>query len=401
MAERELQHLVDTLAERLERSVVLDDAEVNLIVASRHFGDADEQRVRAVLQRDVGGAAIGHIFGQGVARWTEAGVIPAREDLGMKSRLCQPIRWQGQLLGLLLVIDSDLSMTEADKREVGRVGNDIAVTMAAEQLNQDRLARDLEAAVLDLLGPDPARREAGLREFDRLGAIRPARFVSLTAVELIMEDEAVDSAESTSALRIATSAVARARSGYAAGVVIGGRGVLLQTWDRSPAHDRLRAQAVELRDALSSILGERSVSVAGVGRAHTALLDAHRSFDDACLALLAARRVPAFGGLAFAEELGPLSLLLRLPEAELTTDLLPEPLARLRDKDPSGRLVETLRCYLDHGGAAPATAAALHLHRTSLYYRMDRIQEFTGMDLADGRARLMLHLGLYLLDLVD
>ena len=42
MAERRLQQLVDTLAERLGRSVVLDDPEVTLLAASRHFGDAGE-----------------------------------------------------------------------------------------------------------------------------------------------------------------------------------------------------------------------------------------------------------------------------------------------------------------------------------------------------------------------
>lgn len=57
---------------------------------------------------------------------------------------------------------------------------------------------------------------------------------------------------------------------------------------------------------------------------------------------------------------------------------------------------QTLESYLDGGCDARATAAALHLHRTSLYYRLGRIAEVTGRDLADGRARLELHLALKL-----
>ncbi|RKT55023.1 PucR family transcriptional regulator [Saccharothrix australiensis] len=56
----------------------------------------------------------------------------------------------------------------------------------------------------------------------------------------------------------------------------------------------------------------------------------------------------------------------------------------------------TLEAYLDAGCDARATAEALHLHRTSLYYRLGRIAAATGRDLADGRTRLELHLALKL-----
>ena len=46
------------------------------------------------------------------------------------------------------------------------------------------------------------------------------------------------------------------------------------------------------------------------------------------------------------------------------------------------------------GGDAQATAARLSLHRSSLYYRLDRISAFLGIDLGDGLGRLGLHLAL-------
>ncbi|WP_139984190.1 PucR family transcriptional regulator [Nocardioides litoris] len=400
MAERQLQHLVDTLAERLGRSVVLDDPEVNLLAASRHYGDADEQRVRAVLQRDVGGPAIGHILGQGVARWTRPGTIPAREDLGMVQRLCHPIRWQGQLLGLLLVIDADGTLGEPEVEEVVRAGHEIGALLLGEQLGQDHRRREQEDAVADLVGPDPAARDAGTRALDRLGVLRHAAHVTVTALELDDRDSTLEATEATLGLRIATAGVARSRAGYAAGAVLGARGVLLQTWDRPPPPERLREQATELREAVGRVLGDHVRTVAGVGSVRPGLLEAHRAHDEALVALRAARRVPSSGGLALAAELGPLELLLRIPERELTRDLVPAPLRRLQERDPQGRLVETLRAYLDHAGATPATSEALHLHRTSLYYRLERIEELAGVDLADGRTRLLLHLGLQVLELL-
>ncbi|MCS7478581.1 PucR family transcriptional regulator [Umezawaea endophytica] len=59
----------------------------------------------------------------------------------------------------------------------------------------------------------------------------------------------------------------------------------------------------------------------------------------------------------------------------------------------------TLETYLDAGCDARVAAQRLHLHRTSLYYRLGRIAELTGRDLATGAARLELHLALKLVRL--
>ena len=45
-------------------------------------------------------------------------------------------------------------------------------------------------------------------------------------------------------------------------------------------------------------------------------------------------------------------------------------------------------------------AAELRIHRQTLYYRLQRIEKLTGLDLADGRDRLTLHLALTLAPLV-
>ncbi|MEU2286822.1 helix-turn-helix domain-containing protein [Streptomyces sp. NPDC013178] len=400
MAKRQVQNLVDALAERLGRSVVLDDTEVNLLVASRHYGDADEQRIRAVLQRDVGTAAIGHILGQDVAHWTSPGVVPAREDLGMKSRLCHPIRRQGQLLGLLLVIDEDQSMTPEEIEEVVRTGDDIGAILYGELLSQDEHRHEQETAVVELLTGDTARPETAVRTLDRLGVLRHGAHVTVTAVTLDDRAVAVETAVAELALRVATVSASRSRPGYTASAVLGTRGVLLQTWENGPTGERLREQATELRDAVGSVLGHSAGAIAGVGGVHAGLHEAHRAYDEALVALRAALRVARLDGLALADELGALDLVLRLPETELTPARVPEPLRRLRCQDPHGQLLQTLRCFLDLAGSRPATAEALHIHRTTLYYRLDRIEQITGLSLDDGSTRLLLHLGLQVLEVV-
>jgi hypothetical protein len=56
-------------------------------------------------------------------------------------------------------------------------------------------------------------------------------------------------------------------------------------------------------------------------------------------------------------------------------------------------LTRTAATWLDCAGSPQRAAAQLCIHRQTLYYRLGRIEELTGLDLADGADRLLLHLG--------
>ena len=56
--------------------------------------------------------------------------------------------------------------------------------------------------------------------------------------------------------------------------------------------------------------------------------------------------------------------------------------------------------YLERAGNAQATAAALHIHRQTLYYRLGKAEAVTGLRFSDGHARLRLHLALMLFPLL-
>lgn len=88
------------------------------------------------------------------------------------------------------------------------------------------------------------------------------------------------------------------------------------------------------------------------------------------------------------ERLGALQLLAPLAGAPV-----PDALARLL---PHPELVATLTAYLDRAGDAQAAAAAMFVHRTTLYHRLRRIERIAGVDLRDGDDRLLLHMALRL-----
>ncbi len=370
MVGSELQRRVDALAEDLGRSVAINDPSVRLLCASRHFGDEDAVRVRAMLQRSAGSEAIGHILAQGVTRWTGPGVIPPRPDLDMLARVSMPLRWRGTLLGLLMVIDPDGTLTAADLDAIKTAAEPMAALLYRDFLVADSERAAREETLQRLLSADPAER-AVTHDFPD------------TSTVLIAEVLSGETARIEVALRTALEAATRGRepSFY----VRGRQGVLLGA-----------ADAAAIVKQAEDVLGAGARCVAGIGTSADG--QAWIARDRAAVAVRAAATLPRFDGIAHWNDLGAYGLLLRVPAPARAH--LPEPLLALVAKDPGGRLVETLAAYLDHAGSSLDTAAALHIHRTSLYYRLHRIEEITGLDLADGEHRLTLHLGLKLLPLV-
>ncbi|MGH3086159.1 MAG: helix-turn-helix domain-containing protein [Rubrobacteraceae bacterium] len=64
------------------------------------------------------------------------------------------------------------------------------------------------------------------------------------------------------------------------------------------------------------------------------------------------------------------------------------------DLEHGSDLVHTLRVFFAANANASEAADRLFLHRNSLRYRLERIEELTGLDLKDHRCRLALQLGL-------
>jgi DNA-binding PucR family transcriptional regulator len=156
--------------------------------------------------------------------------------------------------------------------------------------------------------------------------------------------------------------------------------------------------------AADELAAGRFRCTAGIGPPVGTLEEAWRSHRHAELAARAVPRGVRPGPVVDWADLGAFGPLLRIPEPALDPTAVPPQLDALLQADPRGRLVGTLETYLRHGGSAPAAAKVLHIHRTTLHYRLDRIRDITGCDLDDGETRLLLHLGLkiaHLLGLLD
>ena len=94
------------------------------------------------------------------------------------------------------------------------------------------------------------------------------------------------------------------------------------------------------------------------------------------------------------DALGAWRLVVEAPESLSASEIHPG--AEVLASAPRTDLMATARVVLDLGGDIAAAAEALRVHRTTLYYRLDRIQELAGVDLRAGVGRTDLQLALWL-----
>jgi hypothetical protein len=100
------------------------------------------------------------------------------------------------------------------------------------------------------------------------------------------------------------------------------------------------------------------------------------------------------------DDIGAFQLLYPLRGTSELRRFVSEVLGTLERRDQRGTLRETLRAYLETGGSHADASHQLGIHRNTLAYRLRRIGELIGRDVADPRLWLTLHLALWASDLL-
>jgi sugar diacid utilization regulator len=147
-----------------------------------------------------------------------------------------------------------------------------------------------------------------------------------------------------------------------------------------------------LHGAIAAELGGVDCRV-GIGGLCAQPEDFPRSHQQALFAL--SMQQTAHGGRAISYDLlGVYRLFSGIPDGESVESFVSEWLGPLMEYDAqkSATLVGTLSTYLECGGNYDATSHKLSLHRSTLRYRLRRLREISGHDLADPDTRFNLQL---------
>jgi hypothetical protein len=377
MSVEQIQALVDGLAARLGRAVLVDDRDLRLVAASQDFGDADPARVWSLLHRRTRPEDVRH---DEITRLPGPGYVPENPKLELWQRLCVPIRCQGMLLGFVWITDRFGEISAEQVEDCARTAAEIGELLRNRLLAGERDRALRQELVERLLGPDAATRSVAWDEAVDRGLLDDGGHVAVVLVRCAPADK------SSRASLSDVDRLCRDHPGLrvlstcwplrAVAIVTGRPGEYL---DRS-----IRALADELGKA-----GSWRVAVGGPVPGMTELPAAKRQADIALSTLDSS-------GVACWTELSSDALLAQFPRQLWAEALLPSGVARLLADPAASTLLLTLSTFLDCAGEAQRTAAQLRVHRTTLHYRLSRIEQISGLSLRDGRDRLLAHLALRL-----
>ena len=391
----DLQRIALGLASRIHRAVAIDDPQMNLITHTAHDDRVDPHRVASVMRMRAPDEVVEHAFAQGIATADAPVRVPGIPEIDFHARVCVPVRCQGLLFGYLWIIDEDASLTDEQVQLAVEAAAASGQVLYREQLLDDLRDSRERDLLRDVMADDKtvSAAAAALLVEEEMLPPSPHLCVLVVRAEANGESDGV-----RNALDIAFRAASRRANPLTCLSLsrAGGRGILLLAGRRPPNAQDVRELAVSVRDELVKSLGDSADVRVGIGPVLEGADQAPVSARRAREALDVAGMVSGFDAVTTWEELGVYRLLVKLPLDDLPEDAIPAGLRTLMAADGEGPLVETLETWLDEGCDSRATVARLQVHRTSLYYRLGRIEEITGLSLNSGAARLDLHLGLKL-----
>ncbi|MFI6337169.1 PucR family transcriptional regulator [Streptomyces sp. NPDC050535] len=375
------QELVDEISALLGMPATLENRDFELIAFAAYDSEGeldpsalDPVRTRSILTRRSTTAVRTWFEGFGITRATAPVRIPPTPEAGVyRGRICLPVRHRGVVRGYVWLLDDDPGPTADQLTAAMVVASRIGALLTDEAQAGADLTRELRAVLTAERGWQRDMAVAELRT--ALGA----RGDGLHTVVCVAPWPSADPDEAPS-VRTVPGATALCTVPWGTA----GQSLALLVRLRSPdvLTPALTAASRFVREAAGN-------AAAGVAGARTGLAELGAAWQEASAAARAVLAEPRLGPVAEWSSIGPFRLLTSLPP-----DAAHDPVVRTLLEPAHRELARTAEVFLDCAGQAGRTAAELGIHRQTLYYRLSRVEQLTGLDLDDGEDRLLLHMAL-------
>jgi PucR family transcriptional regulator, purine catabolism regulatory protein len=384
-----LQDVAQELCKLLQRPVEIDDLSFSVLAAAGSETEIDDSRRTALREGRSAPMLLEHLRRSGVLSRMRTSFAPERIDAdestsayGMTmARILAPIVVARKIYGYVWIIAGRRELEPLDFHAIEH-----AATVAALILFRDQTGRQAEeraeSRILSRLLAEDARLDNTLRE-------EAARFrLRLEAPHAILVIDA--GSNEVRAIELAARNAVR-RAGLAAAMgERAGRVVVLVEGSRAEAIvelcQRIITEAQPLEDTIRVGASPLHEDAATLQRAYEHALEA--------LALL-----PALGNdrkVAQFDELGILHWLHAVPQDLLAENAFARSIQRLAEHDRArgAELLHTLEVFLECDGNSVRAAEKLIVHRHTLKYRLQRIEELCEVDLSDPLCKLNLRAAL-------
>ncbi|OQR63704.1 PucR family transcriptional regulator [Streptomyces maremycinicus] len=386
------QELVDEISELLGAPATLENRDFELIAFGAYDSEGeldasalDPVRTRSILTRRSTAAVRTWFEGFGITRATGPVRIPPTPEAGVyRGRVCLPVRHRGVVLGYVWLLADDPGPSDAQLAAAMEVTARIGALLADEAQHGADLTRELRAVLT--AQPDWQRDMAVAELRTALGARAdgPHTVVCVTPWPSAEPDDAPSLRTLPGATALCTVPwdAATSTAGGTAGKT---RSPSLALLVRLRSTDTLTPAT----SAAARLLERADGAAAGVAAGRLGLAELGAAWREASASARAVLAEPGLGPVARWASIGPYRLLTALPR-----ETAQDPAVRALLAPAHRELARTAEVYLDRAGQAGRTAAELGIHRQTLYYRLSRVEQLTGLDLDDGEDRLLLHMTL-------
>ncbi len=325
------------------------------------------------------------------------------------SRFVAPIVVGKLPVGYLSIVGSDDDLDEIDRVATGRAAAVCALEISKRQAISEAEKR-IRSDFLDDLFAGRFTSEAAMVSRGQLLGFDPFRQYAVIIFDLdtssaYLEWMASHDDQPSAQLRLAfsrglTEELAQANPGALLRLNTESAAVLYPVEpNQSPAD--LRAEVERIRQRVAARLTGMTVSAA-LGHLYPRVLDAPRAYREAEQALTIAMRLFGPNRTTAFDDLGIYRLLFHLHGTPELTSFYDETLGKIvqHDERHGSDLVPTLKAFFAAHGNLSRTAELLYLHRNTVSYRLQRIEELSGLRLDDEEDRFRLQLALKLRELV-
>lgn len=149
------------------------------------------------------------------------------------------------------------------------------------------------------------------------------------------------------------------------------------------------------------LTGQETLSF-GVGKLTKSIRCLYKSYHQAESIQRLQSREKISKSLVFYSDMGIYKLLMGIEDKEIIKEYYEKTIRPLCDYDKKNNsdLAQVLRSYLSHDGSVKETADELFVHRNTINYKLNKIEELLDIDLSSLNARLQLSVGFMLLDML-
>ncbi|WP_104062356.1 CdaR family transcriptional regulator [Arthrobacter sp. 4R501] len=391
---RDLFTLADSLSALLRAPVTIEDHSSHVVAFSADQAGTDDPRRMTILGLRVPDIYSSAQRDNGVFRQVYASDRPllfTEPAPGTLPRVAMRVQAGGETLGSIWAVVSEPLSLEQERGMI-EASQVVALSILRSRVSADASQQLREAMTSKFLEGGTSAREAAQQL-----AIEPSAACAIVFGPVGDEDEVqvvADTHRASVALyRYLQLMYPRAVTAQLGGVV----------YAIIPVGDTTESTAASMRSMAAEFVSRLGISTsfcAGLGGIVADISELARSRREADMAMRVLKSRPQDGGgVARFSDVYIESLMLHISDSLTAEGIeLGGPLRLLREYDTAHdmHLVATLRSWLEHLGDVSSAARAVHVHKNTFRYRLERVESVAGINLGDPDVRFGLMLQLRL-----